>query len=140
MTHPYSNMVMWCGPLQLKIRFYDIELVQNSSIRFISDLKGRTDCVSEAENQLELQSVQDGRKNHRLWFLIRILQNEDQRRTLSTAVDEIARDGQLVAVTTRAAARGEPIGKEKRLPRKFPATGYWNEDCIQPNTPILFLL
>ena len=41
--------------------------------------------------------------------MTQILQSEDQHRTLSTAYDEIAKDRQLVTVTTRSAARGEPI-------------------------------
>ena len=82
---------MWDPSAKSKIQ--DIELVQNSAVHFISSLKGRTDSVSEARNQLQLQSLEERRKNHRL----------------STAYDEIAKDRQLVTVTTRSAARGEPI-------------------------------
>ena len=76
-------------------RIHDIELVQNSAVNFISNLKGRTHSVSEAKNQLQL-----------LCFLTQIFQIEDQHHTLSTAYDEIVKDRQLVTVTT---ARGEPI-------------------------------
>ena len=99
----YADAV-WDPSARSKIQ--DIELVQNSAVRFISNLKGRTD--SEARNQLQLQSLEERRKNHRLCFLTQILQSEDQHRTLSTAYDEIAKDRQLVTVTTRSAAR-EPI-------------------------------
>ena len=99
--------VVWDPSAKSKIQ--DIELVQNSAVRFISSLKGRTDSVSEARNLLQLQSLEERRKNHRLCFLTQILQSEDQHRTLSTAYDEIAKDRQLVTVTTRSAARGEPI-------------------------------
>ena len=81
----------------------DVELVQNSAIRFISNLKRCTDSEYEERNQLQLQSLED--RN----FLIQILQNEGHHHTLSTAYDEIARDRQLVTVTTRAAAGGETI-------------------------------
>ena len=102
----YADAV-WDPSARSKI--HDIELVQNSAIRFIRNLKGRTDSVSEARNQLQLQSLEERRKNHRLCFLTQILQSEDQHHTLSTAYDEIAKDRQLVTVTTRSAARGEPI-------------------------------
>ena len=59
---------------------------------------------------------------------MQILQSEAQHRTLSTAYDEIAKDRQLVTVTTRSAARGEPISlctkKSVFFLRKFPATNY----------------
>ena len=74
--------VVWDPSAKSKIQ--DIELVQNSAVRFISNLKGRTDSVSEARNQLQLQSLEERRKNRRLCFLTQILQNEDQHRTLST--------------------------------------------------------
>ena len=90
-------------------KIHDIELVQNSAVHFISKLNGRADSVCEAKNQLQLQSLEEKRKNHRLCFLTQILQSEDQHRTPSTAYDEIAKDRQLVTVTTRSAARGEPI-------------------------------
>ena len=77
---------------------HDIELGQNSAISFIiSHLK------------LQLQYLDDRRKNNRLCFLTKILQNEDQHHTLSTVYNDIARDRQLGTVTTHAAARREPI-------------------------------
>ena len=44
--------VVW--DLSARSKIHDIELVQNSAIRFIRNLKGRTDSVSEAKNQLQL--------------------------------------------------------------------------------------
>ena len=99
--------MVWDPSARSKI--HDIELVQNSAVCFISNLEGRTDSVSEAKNQLQIQSLKDKSKNHRLCFLMQILQNENQHRTLSTTYDEIAQDRQVVTVTTRPAARGEPI-------------------------------
>ena len=86
-----------------------IEPVQNSAIRLISNFKGCTDSVSETRNQLQLQSVEDRRKNQGLCFLTLIFQNEELHRILIRENDEIARDRLLVTVTTRAAAKGEPI-------------------------------
>ena len=40
---------------------HDVELVQTIAVRFISNLKGHTDSVSEAKNQLQLQSLEDRR-------------------------------------------------------------------------------
>ena len=112
----YSNMQIWYRTLRLEIRFmtHDIELVQNSAMHFISNLKRRTDSVSKAKQQLQLQSLKDRRRNHQvilhqLRFLTQIFQNEDQHHTPSTAHDGIARDTQLVTVTTREAGKGEPI-------------------------------
>ena len=45
----YTDAV-WDPSARSKIQ--DIELVQNSAVRFISNLKGRTDSVPEAKNQL----------------------------------------------------------------------------------------
>ena len=47
--------VAWDPSARSKI--HDIELVQNSAVRFISNLKGRTDSVSKAKDQLQLQSL-----------------------------------------------------------------------------------
>ena len=100
--------VVWDPSARSKI--HDIELVQNSAVRLINNLKGRTDSVSKAKNQLQLQSLEEWRKNHRLCFLTQILQSDDPHRTLSSAYNnEIAKDRQLVTVTTHSAARGEPI-------------------------------
>jgi len=57
----YANVV-WDPAARNKV--HDIELVQNSAIRFISDMKGRADSVSEARDELGLRSLEDRRKNH----------------------------------------------------------------------------
>jgi len=104
--------VVWDPAVRSKI--HEIELVQNSTIRFISNMKGRADSVSEARNELGLRLLEDRQKNHRLCLLTRILQNEDQHQSLSRAYDEIIEDRELVTVTTRAAARGELISISSR--------------------------
>ena len=105
-----------------------IELIQNSAaMRIISNLKGRTDITSDAKHQLQLPFLKDRRKNPQLCFLMRILQNKDQLRKLTTAYGEIARDRQqLVTVTTSAAARGDPISipTKRVFQHKFPAVNY----------------
>ena len=90
--------VVWDPSAGNKINY--IERVQNSAVCFISNLKGRTDSVSETRNQLQLQSLEERRKNRRLCFLTQILQNEDQHRTLSTT--EWA-----VPISTTASMRSE---------------------------------
>ena len=54
--------VVWNPSARSKI--HDIELVQNSTICLISNLKGTTDSVSKAKNQLRLQSLEERKKNH----------------------------------------------------------------------------
>ena len=49
--------VVW--DLSARSKIHDIELVQNSTVRLRSNLKGRTDSVSEAKNQLQLQSLEE---------------------------------------------------------------------------------
>ena len=40
-------------------KIHEIELIENSAIHFVNNLKGRTDRVFEAKNQLQLQSLED---------------------------------------------------------------------------------
>ena len=128
----YSNMRMWYPSARNQMQ--DIELIQNNAIRFINMLKGRTDSVSEVRNQLQLQSLEEKRKNHRLCFLTTwILQNEDQRYTLSTSYDEIARNRQLVTVSTRAAAKGGPISISIKKSIFHPSFLPWTIREIQQN-------
>jgi len=87
--------VVWDSVARSKV--HDRELIQNSTI---SNLKEHTDSVSEARDELGLRSLEDRQKNHPLCLLIRILQNEDQHRSLSRAYDEIIEDRELVTVTT----------------------------------------
>ena len=64
----YSSL---CGPIleyadavwnpSASSKTHDVELVQTIAVRFISNLKGHTDSVSEAKNQLQLQSLEDRR-------------------------------------------------------------------------------
>lgn len=54
--------VVWDSSAKSKIR--NIELVQNSAIRFIANLKGRTDSVTEAMKQLGTWSLEHRRRNH----------------------------------------------------------------------------
>ena len=88
---------------------------------------------------MQFQSLNERKKNHRLCFLRRILQNEDRHHTLPIAYDKIARGRQLATVTTRAAARGEPNfhnHQEKLLPLKFPATDELPDQIIPTKSPL----
>jgi len=53
--------VVWDPVTRSKV--HDIELVQNSAIRFISNLKGGTHHASEARNELGLWLLENKRKN-----------------------------------------------------------------------------
>ena len=84
-----------------------IEMVQNRSVRFVKNIKGRRG-ITEARTQLHLQTLKDRRKNHRVSLLMRILSDEDRHEALSSAYDEIVKDRTNTTMTTRAASRGEP--------------------------------
>jgi len=56
----YLIMQMWFGILRSKV--HDIELVQNSVIWFISNMKGCTGSVSEVRSELGFWSLEDRRK------------------------------------------------------------------------------
>ena len=107
-------------------KIQDIELVQNSAVCFISNLKGRTDSVSKARNQLQLQSLEERRKNHRLCFLTQILQSEDLHRTLWwDCLGQTAGDSHHSFSCQRRAKFN--VHQEKRFSRYFPSTNYsWN--------------
>jgi len=52
--------VVWDPAARSKV--HDIDLVQNSAIGFISNMKRHTDSVSKARNELGLWSLEDRRK------------------------------------------------------------------------------
>jgi len=54
--------VVWDPAVRSKV--HDIELVQNSAIWFISNIKGRTGSASEVRSELGLWSLKDRRKKH----------------------------------------------------------------------------
>ena len=64
-TLEYANVV-W-DP-SARNRIHDLELVQNSEICFISNMKGGTDSVFDVRNQLQLQFLENRSKSHRLFF------------------------------------------------------------------------
>ena len=104
---------------------HDVELVQTIAVRFISNLKGHTDSVSEAKNQLQLQSLEDRRAPtvlpdadslklrsaphtiHSLWWDCKGQTAGDSRHSFSCQ--------------RRADLN---MHQEKRLSCKFPATNY----------------
>ena len=67
-----------------------VEIIQNRTVKFINDLKGRVDSVFFAREQLGLE------KNNCLCLLTKALQNEDEHNALVAAYDEINRDSSVV--------------------------------------------
>jgi len=59
--------VIWYLATKNKVR--DIELIQNSIMLFISNLKGSIDSVFQARNELGLRLLEDRRKCYRLCLL-----------------------------------------------------------------------
>jgi len=59
--------VVWNPSVRSKV--HDIELVQNSAIWFISNMKGRADSVSEARDELGLRSLEHRRKKSSTVFI-----------------------------------------------------------------------
>jgi len=84
-----------------------IESVQKKAIRYIKNIKGRHG-LTEAQTQLQLQTLKERRKAHRISLLMRILSDENKHSTLSSAYDEITNDRNNTTMTTRSATRGEP--------------------------------
>jgi len=84
-----------------------LELVQNKAIRFILGIKGRRG-VTEGRTNLELPTLKERRRNHRISLLMRILSDENNNKTLSTAYEEIVNSRAQTSMMTRAAERGEP--------------------------------
>ena len=91
-------MQQQCGILKSNISF----------MTFICDINGRDASVSEAREELGLQTLEDRRKRLRMSLLMRILSNEESHSVLSSTYDELMNDRANVTMTTRAAARGEP--------------------------------
>ena len=85
-----------------------IEKIESKAVRFIRNLKGR-DSFTEAKALLELVPLADQQKNHRVFLLTRILQDDQHHGTLSSGYDEIVNDRASSTMVTRAASRGEPI-------------------------------
>ena len=83
-----------------------MRMLQYRAVRFIARLRGR-ESVTEACSELGLQPLKQRRRNHRLSFLMKILQDEERHLTLSIAYDEIIGGRQKVTMATRSAARGE---------------------------------
>jgi len=84
-----------------------LELVQNKAIRFVKNIKGRRG-ITEGRDSLELQTLEQRRRNHRLSLLMKILSNEEKNKALASAYEEITNCRQSATMITRAASRGEP--------------------------------
>ena len=90
-----------------KQTMHSIEMIQNNAVRYIERLKGR-ESVSEARDRLQLKSLADRRKDHRLSLLFKILEHEDRHSALSSSYDELIGDRAGMTMTTRAASGNQP--------------------------------
>ena len=70
-----------------------LEMLQHRAVRFIARLRGR-ESVMEACSKLGIQTLKQRRRNHKLFLLVKVLQDEERHSTLSIAYDEIAGDRQ----------------------------------------------
>ena len=55
---------------------HEIEMVQNRAIRFICNLKGRDDSITEARNKINLQTLETRRRKARLKLLLSMMDDE----------------------------------------------------------------
>lgn len=85
----------------------DIEMVQHSAIRFISKLKGR-ESITEARNNLQLETLADRRTKIRHALLMRILSRKENHTSLSSAYDKLMNVKPDNMPNTRAATRDPP--------------------------------
>ena len=112
---PEYAYVVW-DPLA-RNEIYDIELVQNSTLRFISNL------IRYLRQKISYRSrLKDGRKNHRLCFrTIYSLRQNCKRQT----------PGDSYHLSSCQRSANLNILQEKRLPHKFSATNYvWRKQLI----------
>ena len=86
---------------------HDIEMVQHNAIRFICQLKGR-ESITEARNNLQLDTLADRRTKIRHALLMRILSKEENHESLSSSYDELMSVKPDNIPNTRAATRGDP--------------------------------
>jgi hypothetical protein len=56
---------------------HELEMVQNKAIRFIANLKGRYDSITDAREKVGLEPLETRRKNARLRMLINMLENKN---------------------------------------------------------------
>ena len=85
----------------------DIELLQNKAIWFVKNIQGCS-SVSKARSQLQLQSLQDRRKSHRLSLLMKVFSDDTKHQTLASTYEELKNSWKPTTVFTRAASRREP--------------------------------
>ena len=86
---------------------YDLDMVQNCAVRFISNLKGR-ESVTKASRELNLETLSDRRMSARHNLLMKILSKDDNHPALIDSYDEIMNTRTVGQATTRATTRGEP--------------------------------
>ena len=82
----------------------DIELFQNRAIRFVKNIKDRS-SVSEA--RIQLQSLQDHRRSHRLPLLMKVLSDDTKHQTLASTYEKLINSKKTTTVSTRATKKEE---------------------------------
>jgi hypothetical protein len=83
-----------------------LEMVQNRAVRFVCDLRGIC-SVSEARAEIELESLEERRRNQRKKFLLNLLAGENCHPALDSAFPELEAVSSLFC-STRSAASGMP--------------------------------
>ncbi|XP_067930519.1 uncharacterized protein [Watersipora subatra] len=100
----YASSV-WDTPINKLVQ--DIEMVQNTAIRYIANIKGR-ESITAAREKLEIDTLADRHMKIRHTLLYRILSNGENHNALPSSYDELIQDHPTEMGTARAAARGEP--------------------------------
>ena len=85
----------------------DLENIQTSAVRFISQIKGRGD-VKRAMEKLGLQLLDQRRRNQQLGLPMRILGKEEQHPALNSAYDDLLEHQNVGTVQTRSQTFGLP--------------------------------
>jgi len=89
-----------------KTLIHDIEMVQNTAVRFIDSIKGR-EGVTRSKEDLGLDTLQTRRKNQRFNLLMRILSEEDSHSALCASYEQLINLPDNF-VQTRAQSKGIP--------------------------------
>ena len=93
---------------------HELEAAQDKAIRFVKSIKGRHG-ITEGRTAFGLQEIEDRKKFHRFALMTKILSENEKHGELSSSYSEIAngqnqpQTNKHMSMTTRSAARGEPV-------------------------------
>ena len=107
LCRPHVEYAASVWDTSLEYLIHDIEMVQNSAIRFISKLKGR-ESITMARENLQIETLAERRTKIRHSLLLRLLSKEENHNTLISSYDELMNERSSNIAVTRAAARSEP--------------------------------